>query len=215
MTSPLTSLTRLLAAIVVALTLSSPAQAQSTGLDAQIRVHAGLSAVSGPGVGGVTAGVDSRLGRLAYVDFGFFLSPGNPQVDHDWDDDVRDGFRLRHGITLTPGLRVPHRQPESFKWDVLFRGGPAVVWTLYDGPRQSGIGGDLWEIDTAIVGAVELQVNKGPFGVKTAARVFLSKPYSRQATGNVLTWAPQVTVEGSYMFQGLVRKRWKEFTKGR
>ena len=202
-------------ALVAALTFSTPAWAQGTGLDAQIRAHAGVSAVKGPGMGGVTLGIDSRLGRLAYVDFGFFMSPGTPEVEHDWDDNPRDAFRLRHGVTLTPGLRVPHRQPEGFRWDVLLRAGPAVIWTLYDGPRASGVGGDLYEIDTAIVAGPELQVSKGPFGIKAVARVFVTKPYSRQVTGNVLTFLPQVTVEGSYMFQGIVRNRWKEFTKGR
>jgi hypothetical protein len=208
-------LTRALIALVAALTLSTPAWAQSSGLDAQIRAHAGASVVMGPGMGGITLGIDSRLGRLAYVDFGFFLSPGNPDVDHDWDEDPRDGFRLRHGVTLTPGLRVPHRQPEGFRWDVIVRGGPSVIWTQYDGPRQSGVGGDLYEIDTSIVVGPDLLLSKGPFGVKLTARVFVAKPFSRQVTGNVLTLLPQVTVEGMYQFQGIVRNRWKEFTKGR
>ncbi len=205
----------LLTAFVLSAAWAPQAHAQGTGLDAQIRAHAGLSAVSGPGMVGVTGGIDSRMGRLAYVDFGFFLSPGNPEVDHEWDDNPRDGFRLRHGVTLTPGLRVPHRQPESFRWDVLVRAGPAVIWALYDGPRGSGHSGDLWEIDIALVAGPELQVSKGPFGLRVVARAFVTNPYSRQVNGNVLTVMPQVTVEGSYMFQGIVRAKWKEFTKGR
>jgi hypothetical protein len=184
-------------------------------MDAQIRGHAGLSAVGGPGMVGVIFGVDSRLGRLVFVDFSFFATARGAEVTPSYQDDPSDSFRLRHGVTLTPGLRIPHRQPENFRWDVLVRAGPAVVWALYDGPRASGVSGDLWEIDTAMVAGPELHVTKGPFGVRMVGRIYLTRPYSRQIRNDVLTWKPQLTLEASYEFQGIVRDRWRDFTKGR
>lgn len=213
--SKLRALVRVLAAALVVLALSSPAHAQRTGLDNQIKLHVGLSAVSGPGVMGVTAGIDSRLGRLAFVDFGAFVSPGSPDVVTGSTEDPQDAFRLRHGITLTPGLRIPHRQPETFRWDVLVRAGPSVIWAAYDGPRASGVSGDLYEVDAAIVAGPELHLARGPFGVRATGRVFVTRAYSRQERNDVLTWLPQLTVEASYQFQGLVRDAWREFTKGR
>ncbi len=206
---------RKLVVLLVGLCLASPAQAQRVSMDAQIRAHGGLSVVGGPGVVGVSAGIDSRLGRLVFVDFGGFATLGGTNVEPAYNEEPREAFRLRHGVTLTPGLRIPHRQPENFRWDVLVRAGPSVIWTIYDGPRASGVPGDVWEIDTAIVAGPEFQVNKGAFGMRVIARYYLFRPYSRQVRDDVLTWLPQVTMEASYQFQGVVRNKWKEFTKGR
>ncbi len=211
---------RMMSALLVALFVflaPSEASAQRMGIDANIRGHVGLSVVNGPGPVGLNLGVDSRLGRLVFVDFGGFISQGYPLQETDGAATPGQDFHLRHGITLTPGVRIPHRQPEAFRWDVLLRAGPSVVWSVYDGPRARGIVGQIWVVDPALVAGPEFQLMRGSFGLRVTARVFVARPYSQRPDQRGDVWAilPQAMVEGSYKFQGVIREKWREFTKGR
>ncbi len=211
---------RLLSLLLVALAVfltPTDAAAQRMGIDANIRGHIGLSVVDGPGPVGVNIGIDSRLGRLVFVDFGGFLTQAYPIQETDGAANPGQDFHLRHGLTLTPGVRIPHRQPEGFRWDVLLRAGPAVIWSVYDGPRARGLTGQIWVVDPAFVAGPEFQLMRGFFGLKVSARVFVARPYSQRPDQRGDVWAllPQVMVEGSYQFQGVLRSWWRDYTKGR
>lgn len=202
-----------LGCLVAALVTASPAWASRPALDPEIRIHAGPSMLPGPAGFGGTIGFDSRLTRFVYVDVGGLFSPISIADDFTVDPKLDPGehFRLRHALYITPGLRIPHRQPVPIHWDVIFRAGPAMIWStdlseelLY---TQAGGNNRRLEFDaggSAGADLLLLQGNNrdgpGRFGARISGRVFLFNPFYENAFDEVLVWTPQGSLELLYEF---------------
>ena len=187
------------------LLLSNDAHAVRPAMDPQIRVHAGASNFTGPSSWGFTFGADSRLTRLAYVDAGAVVTPAIIPTDFvvESDDDA-DYFFMRHSIYITPGLRVPHRQPQGFSWDLTFRGGVGVVWTadmhddnvvVYHERAPYNV-----ELDPAVIAGADLLVRKGYIGIRGSAKAYGTQIIYASSFDELLIWSPQFGIEGVYQF---------------
>lgn len=157
--------------MVAALVLGiAPAWGQSMGLDPQNRVHLGVNYVDGVVPFGVTGGFDSRITRIVSMDIGGFVSPVPVERDYAVEADAYgDYLRLRHGIYFTPGIRIPHPQPQSWAWDVFVRGGGGVVWVSNIDPERSAGENTNHEVRAAPGGTAGLDLQL-TFGGKNATR---------------------------------------------
>lgn len=118
------------AALVAGLLMAPVAWAGRPPMDPLNRIHAGLSLADGTENVGFQAGLDSRLTRVVHVDAGLFVS-ANDAVQAKVDplvDDPKTFYSLRHGVYVAPGARIPHRYGDGFNWDLIGRGGFAVIW---------------------------------------------------------------------------------------
>jgi hypothetical protein len=193
-----------LCCVLLALLACPTAQAQA--LDPMNRLHLGVSFVQGPSPLGATIGFDSRLTRLAFVDAGGFGSLGTPDPDAlDPDTLPEDALRLRHGIYIAPGIRVPHVQPQAFGFDVLPRVGMAAVW-LADLDSDRVEGRNPFSTEVAGFLGVDLSVQKGAVGVRASYRHVFCSPYVQDRKEDMPINTPLFTLEGQYQFGGM-RKR--------
>lgn len=180
--------------------------ARAQALDPMNRLHLGVSFVEGPSPLGATIGFDSRLTRLAFVDAGGFGSLGTPDPDElDPDTPPEDALRLRHGIYIAPGIRVPHVQPQAFGFDVLPRAGMAAVW-LADLDSDRVEGRNPFSTEVAGFLGVDLSIQKGALGVRASYRHLFCAPYVQDRKEDMPMNTPMFTLEGQYQFGGL-RKR--------
>ena len=167
---------RSISLLLVSAALSAPALANRPAMEPQVRLHAGASAVAGPSSFGVMAGMDTRLTRVIFMDIGGFGTLQSLPADIDIDaTEQADYFRLRHALYLAPGIRIPHRQPESFAWDLTFRIGPALVWTADLNPDSFSVSLDeeyRVEADPAATGGVELLLRRNKVGIRASGRYF-------------------------------------------
>ena len=187
------------------LLMSSDAHAVRPAMDPQIRVHAGASNFTGPSAWGFMFGADSRLTRLAYVDAGAVVTPAIIPTDFEVEsEDDADYFFMRHSIYITPGIRVPHRQPQAFSWDLTFRGGVGVVWTadvhddnvvVYHERAPYNV-----ELDPALIAGADLLVKRGWIGVRGSAKVYGTQIIYASSFDELLIWSPQFGIEGVYQF---------------
>jgi hypothetical protein len=116
--------------------LAAPAFAAQLALDPQVRLHAGASVIPGPSGVGITGGFESRLTRIVAIDLAGFVSP-LPLADDltlAGAEDFGDYSLLRHGIHVSPGVRIPHAQPKDWAWDVFVRGGGGAIWVADASP---------------------------------------------------------------------------------
>jgi hypothetical protein len=164
---------RLLVAIVALGGLGRSAFAARMALDPLTRVHTGLSLAS-PTSMGLMLGMDSRLTQLIYVDVTGFMSVSDPVAKTmEPDADGANTWMLRHGLYCTPGLRIPHKQPETWSWDILTRAGFGAVW-LADAASNFDL-----ESNPALVGGGELVVRKSQAGLRLSAKALYVRPYSK------------------------------------
>jgi hypothetical protein len=184
--------------------LSVPALASRPAMDPQVRLHLGASAVSGPSSFGVMAGMDTRLTRVIFMDIGGFGTlqslPSGIEVEAE---EQADYFRLRHALYLAPGLRVPHRQPESFAWDLTFRLGPALVWTADLNPDSFAVSLNeeyRVEADPAATGGLELLLRRNKVGLRVSGRYFAALAFDFQTNEDTLILLPQLGLEAIYQF---------------
>lgn len=158
------------------LLLLDSANAQSMALDPQNRLHAGLNVTDGPSGFGVTGGFDSRLTRIIALDVGAFGSPVPIAKDFAVDEmSSADMFRLRHGVYLTPGVRIPHPQPKRWAWDVFLRAGGGVIWAANLSPTVPADAGMNYSIrpDPAGVAGADAMVRFGKFGVRVFGKAWM------------------------------------------
>lgn len=182
--------------------LAMPAQAAGNAMNPRIRAHAGAVITEGPSGIGLTGGMESRLSRLIYVDLGGMINPVDLRDRDDLEGlEVSKSFLVRHYLYVLPGIRVPHRQPESFQWDLNFRAGPAALWTAYVGqvlkPESPY---EALEIDVSILGSMDLGLMFGSLGLRLSGQMFAAKPFDKIQGKGVLFTAPQVALEGFYQF---------------
>jgi len=191
------------AAALAATLASSPATAGRMPLDAQNRVHGGLSFTdSMSGIGG-TLGMDSRLTRLIFVDLGAFYTGGMPEYNADVDLDNEtpdDWYTLKHGLYAAPGLRIPHRYQDGINWDVVGRLGFAALWITDESqaiiPRTEA----LLYSEPALMSGVDVLVRYDKVGVRLSGKAFgwrTFSPVSNTESGFV---RPQFSLEGVYQF---------------
>ena len=161
------------------LMLSPDAHAQAVALDSLVRVHGGVSFVRPVAVPGVMVGMDTRLTRLMAVDVVGFYSPLEPDA---WsispDAEIENLFRLRHGVLMAPGIRIPHGQPQFLSWDLIFRGGVGAIW-LADLSGMESVQDDYRSlaVPTGLLGA-DLGLHPQTFGIRLAFRQFFLSPFS-------------------------------------
>lgn len=180
------------------LLFSGTALAARPAAEPQVRLHVGLSLVQAPLPVGFSLGFDSRVGRNLALDAGVFGSmPGELETTSDRTTS-RDHFRLRHGLYTMPGLRIPHPQPRSFRWDVYVRGGPGVVWTEDTWDRTSpNVAGQM---DPAAFAGVDGVIVKNAVGLRVGARTVFTSVYDSQLQSDQFFWAPQYNLELVYQF---------------
>jgi len=182
--------------------LVAPADAARPSLDPEVKLHGGYSMVKGPRGSGFTLGFDSRMTRSIYVDLGGFFSPAPLTEEYAMAEDLEpiSYFRLRHGIYVLPGFRVPHKQPKAFSWDVILRAGPAVAWSADLTPNFTPNHERLLEVDSAFVGGADFQVKRESWGVRLSARGLLLAPFYEDNFTEVLFWGTQFGLEALYQF---------------
>jgi hypothetical protein len=162
--------------VVTLMLATSMALASSQPLESQNRIHAGLSVVTGPSPLGVTAGFDSRLTRVLALDVAAFLTPVEIAEGLEQEKaDKRDYLFLRHGIVLTPGIRIPHVQPKAFAYDVFVRAGGGVVWVANLSPEIQVLDSTPYAVDAHVggTGGLEGMLRFGQFGVRVGGRAWV------------------------------------------
>jgi len=183
-------------------TSASTAQAAGNVMEPRVRAHVGGFMTQGPAGAGLTGGLESRLSRMIYVDLGALYNPVDITTVKDLDGaTTQEPFLLRHVLYLTPGLRIPHRQPDGFRWDINFRLGPGVLWSAYVGdslnPEQIL---DEMEADVALIGGADLGILVGQYGVRLSGRVVAAQPYHKATQLETPYYAPVGLLEGFYQF---------------
>ena len=187
-------------ALVSMLVMSSTADAQSN-LNPRVRVHGGAVVSEGPTPVGFTAGIDSRASRFIYLDIGGFMNPFNPITNELDRDALRSPHLVQHGIYALPGIRIPHRQPKAFSWDITFRTGFGLLWTTFAGTKTNpNYGTQPLDADVMTAAGVDLGIRRGALGLRAAGRVLVSWPHDYASQRDPLFWAPQLAVEGLYQF---------------
>lgn len=182
---------------LIALLWCAPAHARRVALDPENRIHLGAALTDDTSLG-LFGGLDSRLTRIVYVDVGGFVSP--VPLDEGvvpTSDDGRDYIFLRHGIYVGPGLRLPHRQPQSFQWDLTGRLGFAAVWSNDVHPDNSLSPGERYEIEAnpSLMGGIEGLVRKDAVGIKLSARGYMYRPFSQFERADLVLVRPQYVAE--------------------
>jgi hypothetical protein len=183
-----------------------PAAALAQALEPMNRLHLGASFVEGPAPFGINVGFDSRLTRLAFVDAGGFGSLGTPDpASLDAGTAPEDAMRLRHGIYIAPGIRVPHVQPQAFGFDLLPRAGMAAVW-LSDLASDGTAGRNPYSTEVAGFLGLDLTVQKGVVGMRISYRHLFCAPYIPERKQDVTMNTPMFTLEGQYQFGGMNKR---------
>ena len=191
------------AAALAATLASAPAIAGRMPLDAQNRIHGGLSVTdSMTGIGG-TLGMDSRLTRLIYVDLGVFYSGGivdyNPDIDVDAENPT-DWYTLKHGIYAAPGLRIPHRYQDGFNWDVVGRAGFAALWIADESQAIIPSTVALVYSEPSLLTGLDVLVRYEKVGVRMSAKAFGWRTFSPISNSESGFLRSQYAVEGVYQF---------------
>ena len=183
--------------------LALPQLASAQSLEPLNRVHLGLSMADQPSRLGIAGGLDSRLTRLVFVDAGGFVSMVTPELQ-DPDESVGnvEDFRVRHGIYLAPGFRIPHVQPDAFSFDILVRGGMSAIW-LVDVSSAERIG-ESFDYSTEVAGypGADLAIQRGKIGVRVSYRQLFCAPYVESARSDVILTTPHFSFEAQYQFGG-------------
>lgn len=151
------------------------ARAETMALDPQNRAHVGVSVIPGPSGVGIVGGLDSRLTRVVALDFGGFASPLALAEGLEGGDDFGETTLLRHGIYVTPGLRIPHPQPKNWAWEVFARGGGGVVWTANVSEDVPVTSDTRYAVEPDLAGTLgaDALVRTGRFGVRASGKAWL------------------------------------------
>jgi len=167
--------------------ISNSVEARGLPMKAQNRIH--LGGAWTPGSYAANVGLDSRMTQGLSIDVGSFVSPSSPS-------DPGDGkpWILRHGLYVTPGIRVPHRNPGDWLWDVILRGGFGPVWVA-DAESDYSV-----QINPALQGGADFMLRYKEFGVRVEARAWYFKPFSKYERMEVTAVQPQVGASFLYEF---------------
>ncbi len=179
---------RILLVFVCLLFSTSEAPARR-GLPVAAKNRAHFGAAWTPGSSHLVAGFDSRMTQSISMDVGGFLSPLEPS-----DPERDDHWVLRHGLFVTPGVRIPHRNRPALKWDIIIKGGFGPVWVADAESRY-----DL-QINPALVTGADLMLRYGQWGIRVENRLWYMKPFSKFQQIEILTIRPQIGGAIQYEF---------------
>jgi hypothetical protein len=183
------------------LAVAPSALAADVGLDPQNRLHLGVNVVDGPSPIGVTGGFDSRLTRLVNLDVGAFVSPVPISEDVDVGaSEFAEFQRLRHGVYVAPGLRIPHPQPKAFAYDLTLRGGAGVIWIAdLDSAAFDKSNYNVTPAAAGVVGAdVLLRVQR--VGLRVSGKAWMYSAVQPSPEKQIFMLRSQWGVEGVYQF---------------
>jgi hypothetical protein len=186
------------AAVSYLLLASATASAQSLALDPQVRAHAGLNVVGGPSGIGFTGGLDSRLTNILALDIGGFASPIAIAADvAEPGENALQYSTLRHGIYVTPGLRIRHPQPKRWAWELFLRAGGGVIWTADLDPDSGAYEETRYAIRPAPagLGGGDALVRFGRVGVRASAKVWMYEVVQNVPAETFFAARPQWSVE--------------------
>ena len=161
---------------------------------AQNRAHVGAAWT--PGSTHATVGFESRMTVSISMDVGGFLAPHDarsPLIDGGLFT-TEDPWVLRHGLFVTPGVRIPHRNRAELKWDVIVKGGFGPVWVADAQTRY-----DL-RINPALVSGADLMLRYHQWGIRLENRFWYMKPFSRYQQVEIATVRPQIGGAVQYEF---------------
>lgn len=179
------------------------AEARNLGLDSQNRVHVGLSVADGPAFG-ISGGVDSRMTRILSMDLGGFVSPMALPEDLEVETGAAgaDTILLRHGIYVTPGLRLPHRASSGLNWDLAARIGLGGAWTADVHPNNNFAGNSryLTTMNPALVGGLDFLLRKDAVGLRLSGKGFGFVTFSQSEKDDVAMIRPQWAAEVVYQW---------------
>ena len=177
----------MLRTILVATLLFPLSASASLKVEAQNRLHLGTAWT--PGSTQVQVGFDSRMSSSLFVDIGAFISPlgvKRPDSDNPWV--------LQQGIYVDPGIRIPHRNPGEFKWDIIVRGGFGPVW------MADGNGQNRSQVVPALNGGTDLLFRYKDWGLRMEARMWYTKTTSAYEKTTVSMTRPQIGTSILYEF---------------
>jgi len=187
--------------LATSLLLTQTAQAAGNSMSPRVRAHLGAAITEGPNGVGVIGGMESRLSRLIYVDLGAMYNPVSLSPDDLGGMEFSQPFLVRDYIYIMPGLRIPHKQPVNFQWDLNVRAGPAVLWSAYVGnvlnPETLY---DALEMDVSMLAGADLGLMFGQVGVRFSGRVVLAMPFDQSQGKGVFIAVPQGGLEAFYQF---------------
>jgi hypothetical protein len=163
------------------------AEARGLPMKAQNRIHAGGS--WSPGTYAANIGFDSRMTQSLSMDVGSFVSPGAPTEPANGEPWI-----LRHGLYVTPGIRIPHRNPGKLIWDVIVRGGFGPVWVA-DAASDYSV-----QINPALQGGADFMLRYEQFGFRVEGRAWYFKPFSKYERMEVTSVQPQISASFMYEF---------------
>lgn len=184
----------------VGLMVSAPAEASRPAMDPEVKLHAGVSRVAGPGAYGFMVGFDSRMTRFVYLDLGAFFSPVPVGELEDDTLDPQEYFRLRHTVYILPGWRIPHKQPKNIQWDVMFRLGPGVTWSANMFPNKTPNHETLLQVDSSGIAGLDFYVKKGQWGGRASGKFLLTAPFYESDFQDHMFWGTQFGLEALYQF---------------
>jgi hypothetical protein len=173
-----------------------PAHATNVALDPQVRPHVGVSWVPGDAGLGVTGGFEARMTRLIAMDLGGVVS-AQALPDTIATDGLPESARLRHGVYLTPGFRIPHPQPKSWAWELFVRGGGGVAWTTDVSAKVPDGEGTTYVVKPGMAGVTgaDLLVRAGRFGARIAGKAWVFDATQASPARSFTIVAPQVSAE--------------------
>ncbi|MFM2244889.1 MAG: hypothetical protein RL071_963 [Pseudomonadota bacterium] len=190
------------AAALIAGVLAAPAAwAGRPPMDPLNRLHAGLSVADGTENVGFQVGFDSRLTRVVHVDAGMFLSVDEAVQDKvdPLVDDPKDFYSLRHGVFVAPGARIPHRYGDGFNWDLIGRGGFAVIWAA-DSSQQDQNDQMVTVSEPALLLGADLLLRYDRVGLNLSGKAFGFHTYAPAARVETGAVRPQVAAELVFQF---------------
>ena len=184
----------MLATLIALLML--PAHATTVALDPQVRPHAGVSWVPGDAGLGVTGGFEARMTRLVAMDIGGFASV-QQLPESIPGDGLPDSARLRHGLSLTPGIRIPHPQPKAWAWELFVRGGGGVAWTTDVSAKVPAAEGTVYVVKPGMAGiaGADLLVRAGRVGGRLAAKAWIFDATQASPARSFTIVRPQISAE--------------------
>jgi len=181
--------------IVGALCCAHTADAQArVGLPVAAKNRAHIGGAWTPGSPHLLGGFDSRMTVNMSIDVGGFLSPFDASHSNSDERPRGEAWVLRHGLYVTPGIRIPHRNKPELKWDIIVKGGFGPVWG--EAPQS----GDNLQISPALVGGFDFMLRYREWGVRMTSRLWYTKPFSREEQAEILTIRPQLGGAIQYEF---------------
>ena len=176
----------------MAAVMPTDSYASRPAMDPLNRLHVGLSYTDSAGIG---VGFDSRMTNLIWMDVGAFMSTEDLSTGNVVPDlSGADTWKLRNGLYLAPGFRLPHQQPESIQWDIFARGGFSGVWAADAASDYSQVS------NLGLFAGGEVLVKKGSVGVRFSGKAFYFKPYSKYRQVETTVVRPQYGAEMVYQF---------------